>query len=461
MRSCRKRKWTSPPKTGSSTPLRQRGTPKTGESVLVLWDSRKMQSRTIWRGKFDAGIGGAIREMQWFPGTVRALVTMQVVGKRADGLPILTSRHYLLNAATGSFSPFAPPITSGGLYADTVEMSPALPYAVVRMARLLITDEEAAKSMDELGNPVEDQKLLILRDDGVVKNIAFPAGNRYIGPFWSSDPNTMYINAVKTTGIDDKKQKTRVFEYYAVNLKTAQVTKTAVKPKDEVPTYDEENLDKLKPKADPLPVALQKVTIELKDSALAVPPVVPEKADTPKKADKPTAKTLDLLYLQGIGTPTMGTENRLLLAAEAQPALLMPDASAAFYTVRGNLFVAPLIHVDAQTMLTMRQKAQQAQTMSNAKTIATGLMMYAQDYDENFPHDPDTVTDTVSPYIKNGDVFNNPATGKPGFSYTYSGATNLAKIDQPSMTQIGFVTGPGGRAIIFADGHVKWEPQPK
>ena len=46
------------------------------------------------------------------------------------------------------------------------------------------------------------------------------------------------------------------------------------------------------------------------------------------------------------------------------------------------------------------------------------------------------------------------------FVYTYSGPTNLSKIEKPSETALGYIPSPGGRALIFADGHVKWEPSP-
>jgi len=56
-------------------------------------------------------------------------------------------------------------------------------------------------------------------------------------------------------------------------------------------------------------------------------------------------------------------------------------------------------------------------------------------------------------------VFNNPATGQPGFSFALSGE-KLSSITNPADTILGYVTGPGGRAIIYVDGHVKWEPSP-
>ena len=42
-----------------------------------------------------------------------------------------------------------------------------------------------------------------------------------------------------------------------------------------------------------------------------------------------------------------------------------------------------------------------------------------------------------------------------GFVYTYGGGA-LKDIDSPTTTETGYVNGPNGKAVIYADGHVKW-----
>jgi prepilin-type processing-associated H-X9-DG protein len=41
------------------------------------------------------------------------------------------------------------------------------------------------------------------------------------------------------------------------------------------------------------------------------------------------------------------------------------------------------------------------------------------------------------------------------FVYTFWGG-NLAEIKEPSKEVMGYVPGPGGRAVTYLDGHVKW-----
>ena len=95
-----------------------------------------------------------------------------------------------------------------------------------------------------------------------------------------------------------------------------------------------------------------------------------------------------------------------------------------------------------------RAKARQAACQSNMKQIGLGVMMYAQDYDETFPTGDD-INSKLEPYLKNNSVFK-------GFNYTYGGG-KMGDIANPAETSMGHVLGPGGRAVIYADGHVKWE----
>ena len=140
-----------------------------------------------------------------------------------------------------------------------------------------------------------------------------------------------------------------------------------------------------------------------------------------------------------------------------------------------------------------RQKARQTACLSNCKQIATGVMMYLQDYDETF-HDTNNYVDstgaTVSsfgpvpaanglgarttinaytywpwyyaPYIKSGDVFDCPATNagatnvtstnwnnQDNYGYNYDGLTRdvgtparaLAELDRPADVFVIFDSG--------------------
>ena len=128
-------------------------------------------------------------------------------------------------------------------------------------------------------------------------------------------------------------------------------------------------------------------------------------------------------------------------------------------TVGGAVWAAPLLRVPRESFLQARRAALRQVAISNARQIGLSLRMYLQDYDETFPPGDGSVNDAIYPYLKNRDLFNNPATGQAGFSFSLGGEA-LSSIQNPAETIMGYLTGPGGRAVMYADGHVKWEQNP-
>lgn len=79
-----------------------------------------------------------------------------------------------------------------------------------------------------------------------------------------------------------------------------------------------------------------------------------------------------------------------------------------------------------------RAQARATSSMSNIRQLGTGLMMYTQDYDETFVYpygtNPYSSTDTwvgvLMPYVKNQQVFFDPAQGKKPMDTYFDGSTN-------------------------------------
>jgi prepilin-type N-terminal cleavage/methylation domain-containing protein/prepilin-type processing-associated H-X9-DG protein len=149
-----------------------------------------------------------------------------------------------------------------------------------------------------------------------------------------------------------------------------------------------------------------------------------------------------------------------------------------------------------------REKARQSSCTSNLKQIATGVMMYVQDYDEMFPPERDgidaipwyadgTVTWTtyanyqplVMPYVKNKQVFMCPSSNRTNdaerFAYDYAMNSSLSTGVPP--LRLALLTVPAetlmvadstyewidranriyarhnsGAVLAYCDGHVKW-----
>ncbi len=130
--------------------------------------------------------------------------------------------------------------------------------------------------------------------------------------------------------------------------------------------------------------------------------------------------------------------------------LVSPKLDAVAYVSQGSAMVRPLATVPRALYDNAKREAEKAVVMNNAKQIGLGLMMYAADMDDVLPGQNDDVRKTIEPYVKNNRLFE-------GFTYTFGGGA-MTSIDKPAETELGFVNGPGGRAVIYADGHVKWRP---
>jgi prepilin-type processing-associated H-X9-DG protein len=138
-----------------------------------------------------------------------------------------------------------------------------------------------------------------------------------------------------------------------------------------------------------------------------------------------------------------------------------------------------------------REKARQTACLSNVKMMSTGIMMYAQDYDERFPI-AEQWTTGIEPYTKNERIFNcptlNPASqygsessgssGSVVYSYGFNkelSRLEMYKILDPRSAVMLFesdkktkdATDPlesianpprhsQGNNFGYADGHAKW-----
>ncbi|MCB8933416.1 MAG: hypothetical protein H6534_08250 [Chthonomonadaceae bacterium] len=129
-------------------------------------------------------------------------------------------------------------------------------------------------------------------------------------------------------------------------------------------------------------------------------------------------------------------------------AKLSPANDGVLYKSNDALFVRPLLQLGADQLRELRAAAERAEVLSRGKQCALALIMYASDYDDVFPPAGD-ISSQIMPYLKNADLLQ-------GFSYTYKGGP-MKDIEQPAQTELGFVQGNGGRAILYADGHVVWK----
>ena len=174
-------------------------------------------------------------------------------------------------------------------------------------------------------------------------------------------------------------------------------------------------------------------------------------AETPALAATSTA---------GVARPASGAPTVLLAAKGGKPdesgivttdgtePLLSPRLDAVAYLSQGSALVRPIVRVDRKAYEAALLAARKLVAIDHAKQVAIGLLIFASDNDDRLPNASEI--DRIMPYLKDRGIFDS-------FTYTYSGG-NAVDIDEPATTEIGYVSGPGGRAVAYADGHVKWIP---
>lgn len=130
-------------------------------------------------------------------------------------------------------------------------------------------------------------------------------------------------------------------------------------------------------------------------------------------------------------------------------------------TILACVLCLPIIAWSIGSRLQGELQRDKAQTMSNAKQIATGMLMYASDYDDIFPYARDSKTAMLvtTPYVRNRDVFKtlNPAGGEFVFNLKLGGVSesSIPQQHQTPMYCESKAWPDGSRVVAFADSYVK------
>ncbi len=137
-----------------------------------------------------------------------------------------------------------------------------------------------------------------------------------------------------------------------------------------------------------------------------------------------------------------------IVAIDGKVPILSPQLDNVAYFEKGTLMVRPILRISKDAYDAAMLMAKKMEAMNNAKQAGLGLIMLANDMDDVLTGNDPGWRDRVGPYMKDSDALN-------GFVYTYNGGSML-NINEPANTMIGYVPGPGGKAVTYADGHVKW-----
>jgi hypothetical protein len=160
--------------------------------------------------------------------------------------------------------------------------------------------------------------------------------------------------------------------------------------------------------------------------------------------------TINTLWLE---TVDPDSQNRVLLAGDAQNGQVNRSLDVASYLSQGSLFVRPITQVSKARYEAAATAYRRSEALSRSRQVGIAALMYGGDHDDILPGRDERFHDMLAPYLKDAETMN-------GFVYTFPGG-NVAGLENPSATELGYIQFDDGRAVVYADGHAQWVPNSK
>lgn len=167
------------------------------------------------------------------------------------------------------------------------------------------------------------------------------------------------------------------------------------------------------------------------------------------RAAAPTALIQNLGSTQPSQTENKFTPTYALITSDGNRCELSEGQNAVVYESQGSLMIRPILNLNLVALNKLKNRLDKDEVMAAAKQAGTAIQMYTADYDDVFPDGTD-FTDKLNPYMMDLSLLSR-------VNYIYGGGSISG---DPSKTQLGYVVGSSGRALIFGDGHVEWQPNP-
>lgn len=139
-----------------------------------------------------------------------------------------------------------------------------------------------------------------------------------------------------------------------------------------------------------------------------------------------------------------------MIGADVRASVIGPKRSMLVYWNRDNLLAREIKSIRQEDFLGQYAAWEEKKLSDQVKQVGAAMQVYSQDADDFLPPLANTL-DMLSPYTKDPGILE-------GFRYAMNGQ-NLSALDNKAGTELGRVLGRSGRAIVYADGHVIWEPR--
>lgn len=146
------------------------------------------------------------------------------------------------------------------------------------------------------------------------------------------------------------------------------------------------------------------------------------------------------------------TGKSMVVSSDCAKIEVSPDLTSVAYIHKGIVMLRPIVKIPKDTYLALQIERAKRDAILNAKQAALAAIMYSADADDMLISNTGDWRNTLKPYLMNDDILAN-------FVLVYPGGS-AAAVENPATTVMGYIEAPGGRAVAYIDGHVKWEPNP-
>lgn len=369
----------------------------TPKQELVFYSARGNKVKTV------VPLGSAenqIQELTWVPGSQQVFVLYERFSSPSPNQPVTSVAAYALISSEGRIQPlaeFAP-----GNQNIQAEVSPTRPLIAMM------------EDHPPTGNPLAPRpiQLKIVNTDGKALVNIQQNMNGFTTFEWGRDGN-IYLT-VRSPGA---KPRTLQTDLFMVDLSGGKLT-----PIKKIPAFDE-----AEPKS--------KLTFRV------VPAKIP--------VGMGSKETADSLVLASTGKDQ---SEFAIVSTDANSGVVAPTGEYVAYISRGIAMVRPLVHIPKQAYLEAKAAAKRTELLSNAKQAGVAFLIYAADYDDVLPTQDSDWRNNLDPYLKRPDILSD-------FVYAFKGG-NLTDVEDPAGTVLGYINGPGGKAVVYVDGHAKWQNDP-
>jgi prepilin-type processing-associated H-X9-DG protein len=376
------------------------------ELGVFLWSVRDRKVVTVWKSSEPVDLS----TITWIGQGDFALFTVSANRISLDGKVAGIQVVLLLDAKNGRVRQVNQAVSNESTTALlNVECSRNAPFAVV------IGTENRDSSLAT----TRATATIVTADGKAGKPIDLPPGQYYSGVLFSSRERRCFLKALKdrTPGVP------REYCYYELDP-SRNTAKACAKPENASPIFVLDSMPQ--PEIKGIVVRTDRQSVGRGAAARVVGSAWLSVESVPDAPGRPTAA---------------------MVASDCDTAILSPTLEGVLYLNRGALFFRKIQRLTLEEFEQIAESEARKAAMLKAKYVGIGILMYAADWDDMLPT-PDGLADKIAPYIKDVGLLD-------GFVYTFQGGL-ATDIESPTETQLGYVDGVGGRAVVFADGHVKW-----